>query len=140
VRALDRLDQRLEVGGHLLVGPRGRLGEVGQLVFALRREPHALDGDGRPVALVDCVAAEDAHHRSRRADRRQGLDLIPDHGLHGTRGVAELELQKGLAVAPLAPRVGAHDEDLVDLLAVGQVAHEAPGGGERGLLHGDLPR
>ena len=140
VRPLDRLDQRLEVGGHLLVGPRRRLGEVGQLVLVLRRDPHALDRDGGAVALVDRVAAEDAHDRAGRADRGQGLHLVPDHGLHGARGVAELELQEGLAVAPLAPRVGAHDEDLVDLLAVGQVAHEAPRGGERGLLHRDLPR
>ena len=61
--------------------------------------------------------------------------LVPDDRLDAARDVAELELQEGLAVAPLALRVGAHDEDRVDLLAVREVANEALRGDQSGLLH-----
>jgi hypothetical protein len=137
VLPLDRLDERVEVGGHLLVGDGRRLREVAQLVLVLGCDAHPLDGHGRAVALVDGVAAEHAHHGSGRADRSERLDLVPDDGLDGAGHVAQLELQERLAGAALAPRVSAHDEYLVDLLAVRQVAHEAPRGGQGRLLHRD---
>jgi NAD(P)-dependent dehydrogenase (short-subunit alcohol dehydrogenase family) len=134
---VDRLDERIELGRHLLIGHRRRLDEVSELVLAVDGGPHALHGQRGAIALVHGIASEHADHRAGRAQRRQRVDLVPDDSLDGPGVVAELELQKGLAVAAPAQGMGADDEDLVDLLAVGQVAHEAPGGGERSLLHRD---
>ena len=65
VRPLDRLHERVEVGGHLLVGHRRGLGEVAQLVLVLGGHPHPLHGHGRAVALVHRVAAQDPDDRAR---------------------------------------------------------------------------
>ena len=47
----------------------------------------------------------------------------------------ELELQERLSVALLAQGPATHDEDLVHVLAVHEIADEAARGYERGLLH-----
>ena len=120
-------------------GPSVRSAEV---VLALGGRPQRADRDARAVALV----AREKRPATRttapaHADRLGVLDAVPDDRLDGPAEVAELELQERLAVALLAQRASAHDEDRVDLLAVGEVAHEAAFAVVSvGLLHRMLPR
>jgi hypothetical protein len=118
VGPLDRLHQRVEVGTQLGVGDGRALREVGEVVLALHRGAHALDRERAAVALVDAELAEHAHDRTARADGGEPLDVVPDHGFHRARDVAQAQLQERLAGAPLAAAVGPHDEDRVDLLTV----------------------
>ncbi len=135
VGPLDGLDERVEVGAQLRVRDRRALHEVGQRVLAFGGGAHPLDRERTAVALVDAVEAQDADDGAARADWREPVHLVPDHGLERPGDVAQPELQEGLAVASLAPAVCPDDEDRVDLLTVGQVAYEALRGHERGLLH-----
>ena len=102
MRALDGLHERVEVGGHLGVGDRRALQEVGQVVLAVDRGAQAADGDGPAVALVDGDQPEHSDDRAARAHRRQLLHLIPDDGLDGAGDIAELQLEEALSVALLA--------------------------------------
>jgi hypothetical protein len=135
VGALDRLDQRVEVRGHLVVGHRRCLGEIARLVVALGGPAQGTHGERRAIAVVDRVAAGRPDDRPGLGERVGVLEPVPHDRLHRARAVPERQLQERLAVAPLAAEALAHDEDRLDVLAVDEVAHEVPGAGEGGLLH-----
>src|SRR6185503_15769774 len=113
-----------EVGLHLVGRPR-RPVEQGRAIDVLG--PCGAQGahrDASPVARMDAVAAGDVHGRARVADGADVRHAVAQLGRHGARAVAEHEPEVLAAPAPAAPLARPHQQDAVEVLAVGEVAYE----------------
>ena len=124
VRVLHGGDELAHLELHRLGRVRRAVDEVGEGERARRGLAQRAQLELRAEARMDLVAP--AH-----VDRAAGLAQLARLGhvvAHDRRepagAVAEGELEELRAVAPGAQLAGAHEQDLVQILSVGEVAHE----------------
>ncbi len=96
---------------------------VGVIAAGLRRL-EAAQVDLRAEARVHRVAPAHPHRRARARQLGDLDELLPDHARDRPGAVAELQAQVLAAVAPLAALGLSHEQDLVDLRAVGELVQE----------------
>ena len=135
MRLLDRGDQLAHLALHLLDAARRAVEQI----IEVEKVPgsagcQAAQVDLRTEARMDRVAAAHAHRRARAGELLDLGELLPDHAGQRSRAVAQLQAQVVAAVATLASLGLAHQQNLVDLGAVGELVdeHVSEGRWERG--------
>ena len=123
VRALHLRDQVAQRLLHVPDRARRAVEQVGQVVLVRLGRSQRADGQLRPVARVQRVAARDRDGRARLAHRDE-LGNVLAHERDDRAGAVAQRQPQVLAVAVRAQLALAHEQDLLDVLAVDELANE----------------
>ncbi len=124
MRVLDGGDELAQVGLHAVRVARRPVEQVVELELVILGRAQGAHGQLGAVARMDAEAPGHAHVGARVAAARPLGDVLPDHRRDGARAVAQDQPQELAAVSPGAALTLADEQDLIDLLAVGELAHE----------------
>ena len=123
VRVLDLGDQVAQRLLHVADRPRRAVEQVVEVVLVRLGRAQRAHRQLGAVARVHRVAPGDRHRRARLAHRRELGHVLADQRDDGARAVAERQPQV-LAVAVRAQLALAHEQNLLDVLAVDELANE----------------
>jgi hypothetical protein len=127
MRVLHGGDQLAQVLLHRVGRERRPVDEVVERERLRRGLAQGPQRELRAPARMDFVAPADVHRAPGAAELADLLDAVPDHRGELARAIAEGELQELPAVALGAHLDAAEEENLIQLLAVGEVAYEHVG-------------